>query len=116
MFGKLLLSALTLSGIAGITLGAIGLSGSDPTTDSQRADCPGKIVCPLSGDEVCKDQCPLIDKNRADCPGRIECPLNGELVCKDQCPLNQNAETNVAVIENEPDTTDAKPACCINRN
>lgn len=23
----------------------------------------------------------------ADCPGRIECPLTGELVCVDRCPL-----------------------------
>jgi hypothetical protein len=25
----------------------------------QRPDCPGKIVCPLSGDLVCADRCPL---------------------------------------------------------
>ncbi|MBI4576116.1 MAG: hypothetical protein HY722_07635 [Planctomycetes bacterium] len=24
---------------------------------------------------------------RADCPGRIVCPLTGALVCADQCPL-----------------------------
>jgi|ThiBio_inoc_plan_1041526.scaffolds.fasta_scaffold02933_9 hypothetical protein len=26
---------------------------------TQRSDCPGKVVCPLTGNEVCKDQCPL---------------------------------------------------------
>jgi len=88
MFGKLLLSALALSGVAGITLGAIGIGNVNPITNSQRTDCPGKIICPLNGDQVCKDQCPLIDKNRADCPGKIECPINGELVCKDRCPEN----------------------------
>ena len=25
--------------------------------------------------------------NRPDCPGKIICPLTGELVCKDRCPL-----------------------------
>lgn len=32
--------------------------------------------------------------DRADCPGKIVCPLTGELVCKDRCPLGkpQNEE------------------------
>ncbi len=25
----------------------------------QRPDCPGKVVCPLTGDLVCADRCPL---------------------------------------------------------
>lgn len=25
----------------------------------QREDCPGKIVCPLTGNLVCEDRCPL---------------------------------------------------------
>ncbi len=25
--------------------------------------------------------------SRSDCPGQIICPLTGELVCKDRCPL-----------------------------
>lgn len=29
---------------------------------STRADCPGTIVCPLTGEEICKDQCPLCAK------------------------------------------------------
>lgn len=24
-----------------------------------RADCPGKVVCPLTGELVCRDRCPL---------------------------------------------------------
>ncbi|MGE0229559.1 MAG: hypothetical protein AB7U23_13735 [Dehalococcoidia bacterium] len=31
---------------------------------------------------------PLKDPARADCPGLIECPLTGELICADKCPLN----------------------------
>lgn len=25
---------------------------------SERADCPGKIVCPITGELICADQCP----------------------------------------------------------
>ena len=36
------------------------------STISRRADCPGKIVCPLTGQEICKDRCPLRASARAD--------------------------------------------------
>lgn len=65
--------------------------------------CPGKIVCPLTGELVCRDQCPRIDANRAECPGRIECPLTGGLVCADRCPLGDNQEA-------------LTPACCAARD
>jgi hypothetical protein len=68
--------------VLGVTAVAYGF-----TFDSARSDCPGKIVCPITGEEVCKDQCPLIDASRSDCPGKIECPLTGKLVCRDECPL-----------------------------
>lgn len=35
---------------------------------------------------------------RIDCPGKIECPLTGELVCKDQCPLDVEPEPEVATL------------------
>ena len=46
--------------------------------------CPGKVVCPITGEEVCKDQC----------------PLTGELVCSDECPLG------VSIVAE-------KPSCCL---
>lgn len=83
----------------GISVAAYGFSRS-----SERADCPGKIACPLTGEEVCKDQCPLIDASRADCPGKVECPLTGELVCRDRCPLSADGKTAEADEE--------LPPCC----
>lgn len=77
-------SAVTLLAVA--AFGAMRLAA---TTD--RPDCPGKIVCPLTGQLVCRDQCPTINPDRPDCPGRIECPQTGELVCVDQCPLGAKA-------------------------
>jgi len=66
------------------TLGGLGWA----VASSERTNCPGKIVCPLTGKLVCKDQCPARDANRPDCPGQIVCPQTGKLVCKDRCPLN----------------------------
>ncbi len=40
---------------------------------------------------------PAKDPARADCPGLIECPLTGELVCADQCPLNSGAAQDETV-------------------
>ncbi len=85
--------------LVSVTMAASGFSRSN-----ERADCPGTVTCPINGEEVCKDQCPLIDASRTDCPGKIECPLTGELVCRDQCPLGASADT--AGSENE------LPACC----
>lgn len=60
---------------------------------AERPDCPGTIVCPRSGELVCKDRCPARDADRADCPGQVRCPLTGELVCRDRCPLSKSEAT-----------------------
>ena len=83
----------------GVSVAAYGFSRA-----GERVDCPGKVLCPLTGEVVCKDQCPLVDANRADCPGKLECPLTGELVCRDKCPLGANGKTAEA--------DKALPACC----
>lgn len=70
----------------------------------ERGDCPGKVVCPLTGEEVCKDQCPLIDANRADCPGKVVCPLTDEPVCQDECPLGAD--------EKAVEADEELPPCC----
>lgn len=28
---------------------------------SERSDCPGKIMCPITGETICADQCPVTD-------------------------------------------------------
>ncbi|TAJ24754.1 MAG: hypothetical protein EPO68_01055 [Planctomycetota bacterium] len=28
---------------------------------SARPDCPGKVVCPLTGETICADQCPVAE-------------------------------------------------------
>jgi hypothetical protein len=87
-------------------LAAVGLAlvvyAAGPARFAERPDCPGKIVCPLTGELVCRDQCPTADPARPDCPGRIECPQTGELVCRDRCPV---ADADEAVSQ-------LVPACC----
>lgn len=94
------LIGLATAVVAASSVGAIGLSSQQTT----RTDCPGKIECPLTGETICRDQCPAIDQQRADCPGRIECPINGELVCEDRCPVEAT----------ESVTADILPPCCQN--
>lgn len=39
----------------------------------------------------------LQDPSRADCPGMIECPLTGEMICADECPLQTGDDANANV-------------------
>ena len=92
---------MSLIGLGGLVLAVVSALGF-AAVKSERADCPGKIVCPMTGELVCRDQCPLVDATRPDCPGRIVCPLTGELVCKDKCPVaEKTASAGTAV-----------PTCC----
>ncbi len=91
-------SLIGLGGLVLATVSAFGVAAAS----SERADCPGKIGCPLTGETICRDQCPTVDPNRPDCPGRIECPLTGELVCVDQCPLGADSPSAETVV----------PSCC----
>lgn len=77
-------------GLASLLLLAAGAFALNAAS-SERKDCPGKIVCPINGETICQDQCPLIDPNRPDCPGKILCPLTGEMICQDQCPVGGEA-------------------------
>lgn len=88
---------------SGIGLLSVGVGWmTTQAADFVRPDCPGKIECPLTGELVCRDQCPATDQERTGCPGKIECPINGELVCKDRCPVGSGAGQAMVVL----------PPCC----
>jgi len=38
---------------------ALPLAFASGEESGPRQDCPGKVVCPLTGEEVCKDECPV---------------------------------------------------------
>lgn len=95
---------LTTAVAAGL-IGLAGFAALATAAAAGRPDCPGKIVCPQTGQLICRDKCPTVDPNRPDCPGRITCPQTGELVCRDRCPLNGSEATAAK------DT----PACCRGR-
>jgi hypothetical protein len=91
-------------GVLGIVGAALLLGLGLVAASSDRPDCPGKIECPLTGELVCRDQCPTVDPNRPDCPGRIICPLTGELICRDRCPLGAGRAPQPEEVET--------PSCC----
>lgn len=47
--------ATTVTGLAAAT--ALGAYMSRPS-QIQREDCPGKIICPITGELICADECP----------------------------------------------------------
>lgn len=45
--------------MAAATLGGVGgCAATSEVASAEREDCPGKIVCPITGELVCIDQCP----------------------------------------------------------
>jgi len=69
---RILWNAFAVLALGGLFAFPLAFAGT------QRSDCPGKVVCPLTGEDVCKDQCPLGAK-KTDCPGQIECPVADDL-------------------------------------
>ncbi len=49
---------ITIVALAVLSLASLG-SLTLARADAERADCPGKIVCPLTGELICRDLCPL---------------------------------------------------------
>ena len=104
MRNKVLLTLALAVALGGVVAYSVVLAATP------RADCPGAIICPLTGEEGCKDRCPLRDAQRADCPGRMECPLTGELVCRDKCPLAGATDSGEVA---QPSCGEAiQPSCC----
>ncbi len=52
MFRRTVLTTMLAASVAAAGLALAAGSNSRP-------DCPGKIICPLTGELVCKDRCPL---------------------------------------------------------
>ena len=96
-----MLKPILVSLAMGVLAASLGYGVS--STDNDRPDCPGRIVCPLTGQEICADRCPADAAQRPDCPGQITCPLDGQPVCRDRCPVTA-AQTD------QP--TEAR-ACCV---
>ncbi len=85
MRNRIVCIALTAAAIA--ALGAVAWS----YTSTDRPDCPGKIVCPLTGELVCKDRCPLANAGDA---------------------TNDRAPDAVSAAASAAAPADSRPACC----
>ncbi len=51
---KILITSLLV--LLGLSAGWVAVTRAG---EGIRTDCPGRIDCPLTGDRVCADQCPL---------------------------------------------------------
>lgn len=89
----------------GVGAAVVAAAGFAAYSAASAGGCPGVITCPLTGEKICKDECPMVDTQRADCPGKIECPIDGEPVCADRCPVDEPAEEQA-----RPDK--AARSCC----
>jgi hypothetical protein len=105
MKGKMMKSKLLCTAGLLLVLGVTVAAHALPNLGPSRGDCPGTVTCPLTGEKVCKDRCPLTDAARADCPGKIECPLTGEPICRDRCPLGTRSKIAA-------DAQAEVPPCC----
>lgn len=85
----------------GVSVAAYGVSRSD-----ESAEDSATVECPLTGEEVCKDQCPLEAGNQACCSGKGEPHLSGKSCCAGKSELGCEGEAVSA--ENNA------PACCSN--
>lgn len=54
--------------------------------EADRADCPGKMTCPLTGAEVCRDRCPLNAEVAGPTLNSGEKPSTPELQSVGSCP------------------------------
>lgn len=50
----------------------------------------------------CSSTGQMASTERADCPGKIVCPITGELVCIDRCPVGAGAKSDVALAVAQP--------------
>ncbi len=50
-----------------------GLAAYALVSGEKREDCPGKIICSVTGQEICKDRCPIVTKEERPSPVGIAC-------------------------------------------
>lgn len=106
---------LAIAGVVGLLGAGTGWMAMG-SADTTRPDCPGKIVCPLTGEQVCADRCPArsakeaTSANAADplCGGACPAPKPAPRTDK---PKNDGAQqSNVGASPNNPAATKGK--CC----
>jgi len=64
------MTPIILVGAFAIAATAYAISSS---SSADRADCPGKIVCPVTGEFVCKDRCPVDSEKNQEQPVLLSC-------------------------------------------
>jgi len=112
---KSLLSAATLLVVAvGYLAFASSHKSSAAVTDDVGVETTAPSDC-CADKTGCEDggATPGTEPSHSDSPGKITCPLTGEIICADDCPLDEASETPTATETAGccgGCTTDAEPA------
>lgn len=73
------LMSLTLAGV--LSLGGLGIGAATLPMAGERADCPGKITCPIDGKQVCKDRCPVGEQEQDEKMASRQTKMRGAGCC-----------------------------------
>lgn len=94
---------LAIAGVVGLLGAGTGWMATS-AIDTTRPDCPGKIVCPLSGVQVCVDRCPVSAPQ-----GAVTVTNTADELCGGACPAPGQAPEPSAVA---PRANPLKGGCC----
>ena len=75
-----------------MVLGAGVLAHESVQAVSDEDFCLSEAFCLDAFKQIAASETPSFNAERADCPGQVTCPLTGELVCKDRCPLTSSVD------------------------
>lgn len=71
-------NVLLIVAVALIAGGAVSIASSGN-------DCPGVMTCPLTGQVICVERCPITHPDAEPCPGTKVCPTTGQTICVERC-------------------------------
>jgi len=72
--------SLAIAGVIGLLSAGTG-SMAVSVAETSRSDCPGMIVCPLTGEDVCADRCPVEAMNTPSAASET-----ADALCGGACP------------------------------
>lgn len=60
------MAAMATAAVVGGAGAMTGCASTRSVASAERPDCPGKVVCPLTGELVCADRCPIRSGEKSD--------------------------------------------------
>lgn len=89
---KKLIPVLSVSMIGLIALVGVVMSQSK----GKASTCYAGMTLPTPEQSLNPNDSITDDSYRANCPGKILCPVTGKIICKDRCPLNKEVKNTTS--------------------